>query len=42
MEKISDEIVNGKRIIKLRLTEAEKEEARKRKAELDAKKQKQA
>ena len=39
MEKISDEIVNGKRVIKLRLTEAEKEEAKKRKAEMEARKQ---
>ena len=41
MEKISDEIINGKRVIKLRLTEAEKEAAKKRRAELEARKQKQ-
>ena len=37
MEKIFDEIVDGKRVIKLRLTEAEKEAAKKRKAEMEAK-----
>ena len=37
MEKIFDEIVNGKRVIKLRLTEAEKEATKKRKAEMEAK-----
>ena len=38
MEKIFDEIVNGKRVIKLRLTEAEIEAAKKRKAEMEVKK----
>ena len=37
MEKIFDEIVDGKRVIKLRLTKAEKEAAKKRKAEMEAK-----
>ena len=41
MEKIFDEIVDGKRVIKLRLTEAEIEAAKKRKAEMEARKQKQ-
>jgi hypothetical protein len=40
MEKISDEIVNGKRVIKLKMTEAEIEAAKKRKAEMEAKKKK--
>lgn len=40
MEKISDEIVNGKRVIKLRLTEAEIEAAKKRQAEIETKKHK--
>ena len=40
MEKISDEMINGKRVIKLRLTDTEKEAAKKRRAELDAKKAK--
>jgi hypothetical protein len=37
MEKIFDEIVDGKRVIKLRLTEAEIEAAKKHKAEMEAK-----
>ena len=37
MEKIFDEIVDGKRVIKLKMTEAEIEEAKKRKAEIEAK-----
>ena len=37
MEKISDEIINGKRVIKLKMTEAEIEAAKKRKAEMEAK-----
>ena len=41
MEKIFDEIVDGKRVIKLKMTEAEIEAAKKRKAEMEAKKQKQ-
>ena len=41
MEKIFDEIIDGKRVIKLRFTEAEKEAAKKRKAEMEARKQKQ-
>jgi hypothetical protein len=40
MEKISDEIVNGKRVIKLKMTEAEIEAAKKRKAEMEAAKAK--
>ena len=39
-EKISDEIVNGKRVIKLKMTEAEIEAAKKRKAEMEARKAK--
>jgi hypothetical protein len=42
MEKIFDKIVDGKRVIKLRLTEAEKEAAKKRKAKMEARKQKNA
>ena len=38
MERISDEIVNGKRVIKLKMTEAEIEAAKKRKAEMEARK----
>ena len=41
MEKIFDEIVDGKRVIKLKMTEAEIEAAKKRKAEMEARKQKQ-
>jgi hypothetical protein len=37
MEKIFDEIVDGKRVIKLKMTEAEIEAAKKRKAEMKAK-----
>ena len=37
MERILDEIVNGKRIIKLKMTEAEIEAAKKHKAEIEAK-----
>jgi hypothetical protein len=37
MEKISDEIVNGKRVIKLKMTEAEIEAAKKHKVEMEAK-----
>ena len=37
MERILDEIIDGKRVIKLRLTEAEIEAAKKRKAEMEAK-----
>ena len=37
MEKIFDDIVDGKRVIKLKMTEAEIEEAKKRKAEMEAK-----
>lgn len=37
IENIFDEIVDGKRVIKLRLTEAEIEAAKKRKAEMEAK-----
>ena len=40
MEKIFDEIVNGKRVIKLKMTEFEIEEAKKRKAEIEARKAK--
>lgn len=40
MERISDEIVNGKRVIKLKMTEAEIEAAKKRKAEMEARKAK--
>lgn len=40
MEKILDEIVNGKRVVKLKMTEAEIEAANKRKAEMEAKKKK--
>jgi hypothetical protein len=40
MERISDEIVNGKRVIKLKMTEAEIEAAKKRKAEMEAAKAK--
>jgi hypothetical protein len=40
MEKIFDEIVDGKRVIKLRLTKAEMEAAKKRKAEMEARKAK--
>jgi hypothetical protein len=40
MERISDEIINGKRVIKLKMTEAEIEAAKKRKAEMEARKQK--
>ena len=40
MEKIFDEIVDGKRVIKLQLTEAEIEEAKKRKAEMEEMKSK--
>ena len=35
MEKIFDEIVDGKRVIKLKMTEIEIEEAKKRKAEIE-------
>ena len=35
MEKIFDEIVDGKRVIKLKMTETEIEEAKKRKAEME-------
>jgi hypothetical protein len=38
MEKIFDEIVDGKRVIKLKLTEAEIEASKKRKAEIEARK----
>jgi hypothetical protein len=38
MEKIFDEIVDGKRVIKLKMTEAEIEAAKKRKTEIEAKK----
>ena len=37
MERILDEIVNGKRVIKLKMTEAEIEAAKKHKAEIEAK-----
>lgn len=37
MEKIFDEIVDGKRVIKLRLTEAEIEATKKRREEMKAK-----
>jgi hypothetical protein len=37
MERILDEIVNGKRVIKLKPTEAEIEAAKKRKAEIEEK-----
>jgi hypothetical protein len=40
MEKIFDEIVDGKRVIKLKMTEAEIEAAKKRKAEMEARKAK--
>lgn len=40
MEKIFDEIVDGKRVIKLKMTEAEIEAAKKRNAEIEARKQK--
>jgi hypothetical protein len=40
MEKIFDEIVDGKRVIKLKMTEAEIEAAKKRKAEMEVRKQK--
>jgi hypothetical protein len=40
MERISDEIIDGKRVIKLKMTEAEIEAAKKRKAEMEARKQK--
>lgn len=40
MKRISDEIVNGKRVIKLKMTEAEIEAAKKRKAEMEARKAK--
>ena len=40
MEKIFDEIVDGKRVIKLNMTEAEIEAAKKRKAEIEARKAK--
>ena len=40
MERISDEIINGKRVIKLRLTEAKKEAVKKRKAKIEARKAK--
>jgi hypothetical protein len=40
MERISDEIINSKRVIKLRLTEAEKEATKKRRTELEARKTK--
>ena len=40
MERISDEIINGKRVIKLKMTEAEMEATKKRKAEMEAKRQK--
>ena len=37
MERISDEIINGKRVIKLKMTESEIEAAKKRKAEIEEK-----
>lgn len=37
MEKIFDEMVDGKRVIKLKLTDAEIEATKKRKAEMEAK-----
>ena len=37
MEKIFDEIINGKRVIKLKMTEAEIEATKQRKAEMEAK-----
>lgn len=37
MEKIFDEIVDGKRVIKLKMTEAEMEATKKHKAEMEAK-----
>jgi hypothetical protein len=40
LEKIFDEIVDGKRVIKLKMTEAEIEAAKKRKAEMEARKAK--
>jgi hypothetical protein len=40
MEKIFDEIVDGKRVIKLKMTEAEIEAAKKRKAKIEARKAK--
>lgn len=36
MERISDKIVNGKKVIKLKMTDAEIEAAKKRKAEMEA------
>lgn len=42
MEKIFDEIVDGKRVIKLKMIEAEIEAAKKCKAEIEARKQKKA
>jgi hypothetical protein len=40
MEKIFDEIVDGKRVIKVKMTEAKIEVAKKRKAEIEARKAK--
>ena len=40
MEKIFDEIVDGKRVIKLKMTKAEIEATKKRKAEMEARKSK--